>query len=389
MYPNLYYAFKDLFGIDFTPLRFINSFGFFVAIAFISGAALLTAELKRKSKQGLLQPSEQTITVGEPASITELLLNFLLGFVLGYKVVALFFLSAEATADPQAYIFSGEGSLPAGLLVGLLFAGIKWWEKAKTKLEKPESRKVRIWPQDRVGEITMLALVFGLLGAKLFDIFENWSDFLTRPMAYILSGGGLTFYGGLICATIAIVLFARKHKISLRHLADSLAPALMLAYAIGRIGCQVAGDGDWGIQNTSANPIPFLPDWMWSYNYPHNVNEVGVPIMGCEGRFCTQLPVGHYPTPFYETVVCTLLFGVLWALRKKIRPYGALFALYLILNGIERFFIEKIRVNNRMDFLGFHPTQAEVISTFLVLVGIGLWIYLRKKGAPVVQYKKA
>ncbi len=119
-----------------------------------------------------------------------------------------------------------------------------------------------------------------MLGAKLFDICENWSDFLRNPSAYLLSPAGLTFYGGLICATIAIVIYARKHKISLRHLADSVAPALMIAYAIGRIGCQVAGDGDWGIVNTRPNPIGFLPDWMWSFTFPHNVNEAGVPITG-------------------------------------------------------------------------------------------------------------
>ena len=379
MYPNLYYAFKDLFGLEIGPLRFINSFGFFVAIAFFVAAALLTSELKRKSKLGLLQPTEDTVTVGEPASTTDLLLNFLLGFVLGYKILGMFFLGPEITADPQAYIFSGAGSWPLGLLLGGVFAFLKWREKQKTRLEKPEKRKVRLWPQDRVGEITLLALVFGLLGAKLFDIFENWSEFLKRPMDFILSGGGLTFYGGLICATIAIIIFARKHKIPLRHLADSLAPALMIAYAIGRIGCQVAGDGDWGIENTDPNPFSWLPDWVWSYNYPHNVNEVGVPIPGCEGRYCAQLPVGHYPTPFYETVACTLLFGVLWPFRKRLKTPGALFALYLILNGLERFFIEKIRVNNRLDFLGFQPTQAEVISTCLVIIGIGLWIYLSKK----------
>lgn len=385
MYPNLYYAFKDLFGIEFTPLRFINSFGFFVVIAFIVAASLLTAELRRKSKAGLLVPTEETLTVGQPASLTDLALNFLLGFAVGYKIIALFFLGPEASADPQAYIFSGAGSLPAGLATGAVFAFLKWQEKNKTRLAQPETRKVRVWPQDRVGEITMLALVFGLLGAKMFDIFENWSDFLTRPMAYILSGGGLTFYGGLICATLAIIIFARKHHIPLRHLADSLAPALMLAYAIGRIGCQVAGDGDWGIENTSPNPVGFLPNWMWSYNYPHNVNEVGVPIPGCDGRYCAQLPVGHYPTPFYETVACTLLFGVLWAVRKKIRPYGALFALYLVLNGLERFFIEKIRVNNKMNLLGFHPTQAEVIATALMIIGILLWLFLRRRSATVAS----
>lgn len=379
MYPNLYYAFKDLFGIDLPPLRFINSFGFFVAIAFIVAASLLARELKRKSKMGLLQPTEDEVMVGEAATVGELALNFVLGFVLGYKILALFFLSSSATQDPQTFIFSSMGSWPAGIALGLLFAGLKWWDKKKQQLAKPEKRKVRIWPQDRVGEITILALIFGLLGAKLFDIFENWSDFLQQPAAYIFSGGGLTFYGGLICATIAIIVYSRKHKIPTRHLADAIAPPLMIAYAIGRIGCQVAGDGDWGIENSTPNPISWLPDWLWSYNYPHNVIEVGTQISGCTGKYCMQLPYPVYPTPLYETIACSILFGVLWLVRKRVRPAGSVFALYLILNGLERFLIEKIRVNNRIDFLGFHPTQAEVISTGLMIVGAGIWIFLYTK----------
>jgi phosphatidylglycerol---prolipoprotein diacylglyceryl transferase len=178
MYPNLYYAFKDLFGVEWKFLRFVNSFGFFVAIAFILAAVILAAELKRKSRQGLLQPKEMEVMVGQPATIGELILNFLLGFLLGYKILALFILDSSATEDPQAFIFSGIGSWPAGIILGLLFAGLKWYEKNKQKLPKPEKRVVRIWPQDRVGEITILALIFGLIGAKMFDIFENWSGFL-------------------------------------------------------------------------------------------------------------------------------------------------------------------------------------------------------------------
>lgn len=376
MYPNLYYAVKDLFGLDLPALRFVNSFGFFVAISFLVAAWLLTLELRRKSKQGLLHPTVTEVLVGRPATPVELFTNFVLGFILGYKILALFFLSRDSAQDPQSFIFSSQGSWPLGIGIGLLFAGLKWWEKRKQQLEKPEKRSVRLWPQDRVGEITILALIFGLFGAKLFDIFENWSDFLQHPAAYLLSPSGLTFYGGLICAAIAIIIYARKHKIPLRHLADALAPSLMIAYAIGRIGCQVAGDGDWGIVNTNPKPFNWLPDWMWSYTYPHNVNEAGVAIPGCVGRFCSQLPQPVYPTPFYETIMGLFLFALLWSLRKKLRPYGALFALYLIVNGIERFFIETIRVNNRMDLFGLHPTQAEVIAVGLVLVGIALWIYL-------------
>ncbi len=379
MYPNLYYALKDLFGVDLPALRFVNSFGFFVAISFLVAAWLLTVELRRKSKLGLLHPTETEVTVGEPASLIELVTNFALGFLLGYKILALFFIGGESVQDPQAFIFSGQGNWPLGIGLGILFAGLKWWEKRKQQLQKPEKRKVRLWPQDRVGEITILALIFGLLGAKLFDIFENWSDFLKHPAAYLLSPSGLTFYGGLICAAIAIIIYARKHNIPVVHLADAVAPALMIAYAIGRIGCQVAGDGDWGIENTAPNPFSWLPDWMWSYRYPHNVNEVGIPIDGCTGRFCSQLPRPVYPTPFYETVMGFIIFGMLWALRKKIRPYGSLFAIYLIFNGIERFLIEQIRVNNRINFLGMQPTQAEIIAIGLILLGAGLWFFLLRR----------
>ena len=135
MYPNLYYAFRDLFGIEWKPLRYINSFGFFVAISFILGAIVLAAELRRKSKEGLLQPTEINVMVGKPATATELLLNFLLGFVLGYKILALFLMNSSATDDPQAFIFSARGSWAAGIGLGVLFAWIKWcWKNRDGKM---------------------------------------------------------------------------------------------------------------------------------------------------------------------------------------------------------------------------------------------------------------
>ncbi|ULQ57532.1 prolipoprotein diacylglyceryl transferase [Flavihumibacter rivuli] len=379
MYPNLYYAFKDLFGIDIPGLRFINSFGFFVALAFLGAAWTLTLELRRKSKAGLLQYEETQITIGQPASISDLLTNFILGFLLGYKIIGAFVVGPE---DPQAFIFSSDGSLPTGLLVGALFAGLKWWEKKKQQLPKPEQRTIRIWPQDRVGDFVVFAAIFGFLGAKIFHNLENWNEFKADPIGALLSFSGLTFYGGLICAAVAIGWYARKHKISLRHLCDATAPGLMLAYAVGRIGCQVAGDGDWGIANSKPNPFSWLPDWAWAYKYPHNVLNEGVPIPGCVGQYCNELAQAHYPTPLYETIAGLLLFTLLWSIRKKITVPGRLFAVYLIVNGLERFFIEKIRVNTKYDILGFHPTQAELISTGLVIAGVILWFWMPKLKAP-------
>src|SRR5438128_8780926 len=222
MYPNLYYVFEDFFGFKINFLRFINSFGFFVAISFLVAAALLSKELRRKSKEGFFKPTERKLLVGGPATPTELIVNFLLGFLFGFKILALFIVGKTAMQDPQAYIFSGQGSLWLGLLTGGLFAWMKWRERKKQELKKPEERVVRIWPHDRVGELTVIALIVGLFGAKLFDIFENWTDFLNHPADYIFSGGGLTFYGGLICATLVIIYYARKNKFSVRHLADAI-----------------------------------------------------------------------------------------------------------------------------------------------------------------------
>jgi prolipoprotein diacylglyceryltransferase len=421
MYPNLYVDFKDLFGVSWPFLRFVNSFGFFVALSFIAAAVTLTRELIRKEREGLLQNTEELLWIGKPASPAELTLNFVLGFLIGFKLVGLFTADSALTANVQDYLLSTQGNLAAGLVIGLLLAGWKWYEKNKQRLPQPQEKKVRIWPHDRVGDLTIYAFIFGFLGAKIFNSLETWNDFVRDPIDSLLSFSGLTFYGGLICAALAIWYYARKHGIGFWHLNDAAAPGLMLAYAVGRIGCQVAGDGDWGILNSAyittpagkaalSNPqlfgraleqykdvylpqfgsldkVPhlaakapsFLPDWLFAYSYPHNVISEGVRMIDCNGQYCSQLPIPVFPTPFYETLVCLGLFFVLWGLRKRLKIPGTLFGLYLILNGVERFFVEKIRVNSKYDIFGFHPTQAELISAGLVIAGAWIWFALRRR----------
>lgn len=372
MYPNLYYAVKDLFGFEITGLKLINSFGFFVAIAFIAASAVLSAELKRKEKEGLLIHEEEKMIVGAPASLQELLLNFLLGFIFGYKIIGAFVVPS-ALNDPQSFILSTNGSAPVGILVGIFFLILKWYEKNKVKLPKPEEKTFKIWPHDRVGDIVLYAAIFGFLGAKIFHNLENWGEFVKDPIGNLIAFSGLTFYGGLICATIAIIYFARKHKIGVVHLADAMAPTMMFAYAIGRVGCQVSGDGDWGIVNNNPKPFAWMPDGLWSSVYAHNVIGEGVPIKDCVGQYCNQLPMPVYPTALYEVIACLLLFCVLWFLRTRIKVAGRLAALYLMFNGIERFSIEQIRVNTKYVDLPFQPTQAEIIALVLFLGGVFLW----------------
>ena len=209
MYPNLYYAFRDLFGFEIPFLKVVNSFGFFVAIAFLLSAWLLIKELRRREALGIFTYTDTTITIGEPAGFGELLINFLLGFFLGFKIIGVLIVDG-ALNDPQAFIFSKLGSWPAGIALGLFFAGWKWWEKNKTRLEKPVERTLRIWPSDRVGDITIIAAVAGFVGAKIFDNLENWDRFIQDPIGNLISPSGLTFYGGLIVATFTLWYYFRK-----------------------------------------------------------------------------------------------------------------------------------------------------------------------------------
>src|SRR3954462_14092263 len=240
MYPNLYYAFKDLFGVEWSGIKLVNSFGFFVALSFIAAAVVLTSELRRKNKEGLLTYKEEKITVGQPASIGELLLNFVLGFALGYKLIGAF-IDRNELVDTQSYILSSRGSWVAGIILGLVFAFLKWQEKNKVKLATREERTIRIWPQDRVGDIIIYAFIFGFLGAKIFHNLENIDDLIRDPVGSLISFSGLTFYGGLICATVAIWRYCKRNNMKPIHVADCFAPAMMLGYGMGRIGCQVAG----------------------------------------------------------------------------------------------------------------------------------------------------
>jgi prolipoprotein diacylglyceryl transferase len=380
MYPNLYYLVEDLFGIKLTALKLVNSFGFFVALAFISAGYVLFSEIKRKEALGEFGYIEEKMMVGASATISELVTNFFFGFLFGYKIVGAFTIE-NALNNTQAFILSLEGNFAAGFVVGLLFLFLKWKEKDKAKLAKPEARTVLVWAHDRVGDVVLTAALWGFIGAKIFHNLENFDELVKDPIGSLLSFSGLTFYGGLILATIAVIVYIRKYKIRVIHFADAMAPTMLFAYAAGRIGCHISGDGDWGIANLSPKPFTWLPDWMWAYTYPHNVVNEGVAIPGCVGSYCNQLPLPVYPSTFFEIVIMFILFLIMWSFRKKITQPGILTGIYFLFAGGERFFIEKIRVNNKIASLPFQPTQAELISVLLIILGF-VFLIMSKKWFP-------
>jgi phosphatidylglycerol---prolipoprotein diacylglyceryl transferase len=270
----------------------------------------------------------------------------------------------------------------------------------------------------------------------LFDNFEHWDEFMKDPIGKLFSVSGLTFYGGLILASIAICFYGYRKGIKLSHLVDAAGPTLMIAYAVGRIGCQVSGDGDWGIPNsaykidamgnlslansgdfektlqnnstyflegkvmdtatgkknyvtdriyTSLDQVPhknvkgvsFLPMWLFAYSYPQNVNNDGIRMPDINEDHFNVLPTPVFPTPLYETIVCTLLFLFLWVIRKKIKTPFVMFGIYLVLNGIERFIIENVRVNIQYSVGGSSLSQAQEIALMLIGAGVLLIIYAK------------
>lgn len=198
------------------------------------------------------------------------------------------------------------------------------------------------------------AAIGGLLGARLLFLFEEWEAFLRSPWDFIFSGAGFTWYGGMAGGALAVTWVIRRHGIPWLQAADISAPALAIAYGIGRIGCHVAGDGDWG----SVTDVP------WAVAYTRAIIGWVHPYTGL------PYPPGVkvHPTPIYEFIQSVIILAILWPLRKKGFPSGTIFWLYLILSGVARFVVEFWRVN---PAVGLGITEAQWFS--VILIALGIW----------------
>ena len=214
-------------------------------------------------------------------------------------------------------------------------------------------------PIDWAYEIVFAALIGGVLGARGYYVLQNYNQVKNNLAGSIFSGSGLVWYGGAIGGAIGVTLWMRWRGVLELRMFDMCATALALGYAIGRIGCQVSGDGDYGIRSS-------LP---WAMGYPH-------------GTLPTPPGVRVQPTPIYETVSMCLLAYVLWHLRDRVRP-GVIFALYLLLSGLERFLVEFIRRNAEV-FAGLTAPQLESVA--LIVIG-SAWLFaiVRRGGTAALR----
>lgn len=257
------------------------------------------------------------------------------------------------------------------------------------------------WTSDLVGDLVIICAIFGITGSSFFNYLESpesYKGMFDHPTAYSLVStlfSGLSVFGGMICAGLALLVYSLVKKIRIPHMFDALAYCFILAVGIGRIGCQISGDGDWGIPHTDPKPA-YMPQLLWSDTYAHNIAGEGVPIPNCTDAPCNELPQPVYPTPMYEFLECTAIFLILHLLRKGLtdKP-GMLFFVFAILTGIQRYSIEQIRsVSDRDTYpiLGHYLRQAELISIAMVIIGIlgviALRIYYQRhpaqKPAPLV-----
>ena len=197
-------------------------------------------------------------------------------------------------------------------------------------------------PVDWAYEMIFAALLGGLIGARLYWLVEHPSEFSDDPLGSLFGGTGLTWYGGALGGALFVIGWARWRRMPIAEAADVVAVPLAIGYALGRIGCQLSGDGDYG--KPWGGP--------WAMPYP-------------DGTVPTTTPV--HPTPIYETLAMGLLAYALWVNRHRFAP-GVLMGFYLIGAGVERFLVEFLR-RNTDDIAGI-LTEAQLISLVMVVAGV-------------------
>jgi phosphatidylglycerol---prolipoprotein diacylglyceryl transferase len=210
-------------------------------------------------------------------------------------------------------------------------------------------------PVDWAYELIFAALIGGLVGARVYYMAQHWGTVKDDFFGNLLSGEGLVWYGGALGGAAGALIWAQRRRFLELTLLDVVAPALALGYAIGRIGCQLSGDGDYG----SASSLP------WAMSYP-------------DGTVPTTEQV--HPTPVYETLAMGLVAWLLWTWRDRVRP-GVLFALYLVLSGLERLLVEFVRRN---DEVVAGLTAPQLQSIVLMLAGTA-WLVFAARRRPLLQ----
>ena len=217
-----------------------------------------------------------------------------------------------------------------------------------------------------------MAVIGGIVGAKGYYVLLNWQQLLADPVGSIMSRGGLVWYGGFLLATALVIYEIRRQKMSVPSVADLIAPALALAYAVGRVGCFMVGD-DWGRPTDSFLGVKF-PRGTPATTVQNIEQMFGTTVdPALIEKHGQVIPV--HPTQLYEVGLSTLIFFVLWRMREHRHQKGWLFLLWLVLAGLERFAVEFLRAKDDR-FFGV-LTLAQIISLGIVAFGLAGLVRMR------------
>ncbi|MGI9628356.1 MAG: prolipoprotein diacylglyceryl transferase [Longimicrobiales bacterium] len=228
--------------------------------------------------------------------------------------------------------------------------------------------------REQAWDILFMAVVGGILGAKIYYMLLNWPRLVADPAGMILSRGGMVWYGGFILGTALVLWKIRQLKLPMAKVVDACAPAIAIAYAVGRFGCFLVGD-DYGRPTGSWVGMAF-PDGTPPTTVDALERNFGITVdPELVERFGQVIPV--HPTQLYEIGLSLVFFVVLWRMRRHTRAAGWLFAVWLTLAGFERFFVEIFRAKDDR-FLGVF-TVAQLISVVLIAVGF-YWVFRLKDG---------
>jgi phosphatidylglycerol---prolipoprotein diacylglyceryl transferase len=269
-----------------------------------------------------------------------------------------------------------------GLMLGISFIAASYF------LSKEFKRKMM--DENAAVNITFLALIGGVVGAKLLYVIEEWNYIFSLPSNKLFSteglfsAQGLTFYGGFILAAALIYFYVRRKKIPYLRVCDAAAPSLAIGYGIARIGCHLSGDGDYGV------PVSEFASWVpWGTDYSNGTLPPSAAFRGTEiaQKFGGVVPDNTlcHPTPVYEFIIGVIIFSILWYYRKKFKIDGKLFFLYLIMSGIARLLVEFIRLNPEVIF---GLSEAQIISIVLITIGIYFYVYPPVKSNVNIQEKQ-
>lgn len=216
--------------------------------------------------------------------------------------------------------------------------------------------------------MVLWAVVGGLVGSRILSLFDDWRGFLADPLGFVFTGAGFVFYGGLLGGFVTVSIFIWRRGLPWLRVVDCIAPGLAVGQAIGRIGCQLAGDGDWGTPST-------LP---WAMSYPNAI--VGWDTWVRESGLPADVRV--HPAPVYETLLYSAIFFALWSMRRRPHPDGLMLWWYLLLSATARFVVEFVRINPRFA-LGL--SEAQWISVALVAIAAVLIVRARRPAQAVAR----